>query len=72
MASLVFAASGCIAATSAIAQQSAATYDETSKVFRFDGGNVTYSFGVNPRGELQQLYWGGRLAGTDRVPAAVP
>ena len=72
MASLVFAASGCIAATSAIAQQSAATYDETSKVFRLDGGNVTYSFGVNPRGELQQLYWGGRLAGTDRVPAAVP
>ena len=34
----------------------------TSKVFRLDGGNVTYAFGVNSRGELQQLYWGGRLA----------
>ena len=25
-----------------------------------------------PRGELQQLYWGGRLAETDRFPQAVP
>jgi alpha-galactosidase len=56
---------------SGMAQQSAATYDAT-KVFRLDGGNVTYAFGVNPRGELQQLYWGGRLASSDHIPAAVP
>jgi alpha-galactosidase len=59
------------AALSGMAQQSAATYDAT-KVFRLDGGNVTYAIGVNPRGELQQLYWGGRLASSDQIPAAVP
>ncbi|HKD58916.1 MAG TPA: alpha-galactosidase [Terracidiphilus sp.] len=59
------------AALSGMAQQSAATYDAT-KVFRLDGGNVTYAIGINPRGELQQLYWGGRLASSDQIPAAVP
>jgi alpha-galactosidase len=54
------------------AQGSAGNYDGTAKVFRLDGGNVTYAFGVNSRGELQQLYWGGRLAATDRIPGAVP
>jgi len=58
--------------SAALPQGSTANYDATAKVFRLDGGNVTYAFGVNSRGELQQLYWGGRLAGTDRVPAAVP
>jgi alpha-galactosidase len=72
MASLVLGSSACIVTPVAMAQQSAAAYDGASKVFRLDGGNVTYAFGVNSRGELQQLYWGGRLAGTDRVPAAVP
>jgi alpha-galactosidase len=60
------------AAVAATAQGSAGGYDAATKVFRLDGGNVTYAFGVNPRGELQQLYWGGRLAATDHVPAAVP
>jgi len=54
------------------AQGPAGNYDGTAKVFRLDGGNVTYAFGVNSRGELQQLYWGGRLAATDRIPGAVP
>jgi alpha-galactosidase len=72
MATIVLGSSACIVSPAAMAQQSAATYDGASKVFRLDGGNVTYAFGVNSRGEVQQLYWGGRLAGTDRVPAAVP
>jgi alpha-galactosidase len=55
-----------------VAQQPAASYDEAAKVFRLDGGNVTYAFGVNARGELQQLYWGGRLAATDHIERAVP
>ncbi|HUN85835.1 MAG TPA: alpha-galactosidase [Terracidiphilus sp.] len=50
----------------------AVSFDSATKVFRMDGGNVTYVFGVNSRGELQQLYWGGRLAETDRFPSAVP
>ena len=69
---IFFAAVMLSATLSAMAQQNAATYDEATKVFRLDGGNVTYAFGVNSRGELQQLYWGGRIGISDRVPAAVP
>lgn len=49
-----------------------ATYDAAAKVFRLDGGNTTYAFGVNRRSELQQIYWGGRLAPTDKFPEAQP
>ncbi len=59
-------------AFAAQAQTSGAAFDDGSKVFRLDGGNVTYAFGVNARGELQQLYWGGRLGAADRIPQAVP
>ncbi len=51
-----------MAASSALAQ--------TGQVFRLDGGNSTYAFGVNERGELQPLYWGGRLGAHDGIPAA--
>ncbi len=51
-----------IAASSVLAQ--------TSQVFRLDGGNSTYSFGVNERGDLQSLYWGGRLGPHDVLPSA--
>jgi len=51
---------------------SLATFDPAVKVFRLDGGNVSYVFGVNASGELQQLYWGGRLAVSDQFPQAVP
>jgi alpha-galactosidase len=44
--------------------------DEQNKVFRLDGGNVTYAFGVNPQGQLQTLYWGSALAATDAFPGA--
>lgn len=48
----------------------AATFDKDAKVFRLDGGGVSYVFGVNERGELQQLYWGGRLGAGDRFAQA--
>ena len=54
------------------AQSAAVHYDNAKKTFRLDAANVTYSFGVNNLGELQQLYWGGRLGDADVVPAAVP
>ena len=41
-----------------------------NRTFRLDGGNATYAFGVNQRGELQALYWGGRLGSHDAIPAA--
>jgi alpha-galactosidase len=55
-----------------IAQDAGAHFDGASKVFRLDGGNASYVFGVNGRGELQQLYWGGRLGTADSFPQAQP
>jgi alpha-galactosidase len=43
---------------------------QSSQAFRLDGGNSTYAFGVNEHGELQPLYWGGRLGPHDTVPPA--
>ncbi|MGH9676988.1 MAG: hypothetical protein ACRD36_07785, partial [Candidatus Acidiferrum sp.] len=43
---------------------------QTSPVFRLDGGNSTYAFGVNERGELQPLYWGGRVGAHDSIASA--
>jgi alpha-galactosidase len=48
---------------------SAISFDSASKVFRLDGGGVTYAMGVNARGELQSVYWGERLAASDALPA---
>ena len=45
-------------------------WPQTGQTFRLDGGNSTYAFGVNERGELQTLYWGGRLGPDDKIPAA--
>src|SRR5580692_7169739 len=39
-------------------------------MFRLDGGDTTYDFGENERGELQALFWGGKLAQGDKVAAA--
>jgi alpha-galactosidase len=55
-----------------VAQPALASFDAASKIFRLDGGGVSYVFGVNSRGELQQLYWGGRLGATDGFPKAEP
>jgi alpha-galactosidase len=55
-----------------IAQSAGAHFDGTAKVFRLDAANVTYAFGVNSRGELQQIFWGGRLAASDPIPMPVP
>jgi alpha-galactosidase len=63
---LLFAASMSTSAQTAIAN-----FDPATKIFRLDGGKVSYVFGVNSRGELQQVYWGGRLGATDKFPQAV-
>jgi alpha-galactosidase len=64
-----------IAALTAAAQpdqRALVQFDAAAKVFRLDGGGVSYVFGVNARGELQQLYWGGRLGTADSFGAAQP
>ena len=60
-----------LAASMAVsAQPTGASFDAVSKVFRMDGGRVSYVFGVNEKDELQQLYWGGRLGTADSFPRA--
>ena len=59
-----------LATTAAATAQSVARFDAQSKVFRLEADNTTYAFGVNARGELQQIYWGGRIAAADAIPAA--
>jgi alpha-galactosidase len=39
---------------------------QDAKVFRLDGGDVTYVFGVNDHKELQAMYWGHRLAASQQ------
>lgn len=48
-----------------------AMVDDAAKVFRLDGGGVSYAFGVNAEGRLQTLYWGAALGPADQLPAAV-
>jgi alpha-galactosidase len=52
------------------------TYNERTKVFRIDAAEITYTFGINERDELQAMYWGNRLGAHDslsspREPASV-
>ncbi|KAA6465440.1 alpha-galactosidase [Acidobacteria bacterium AB60] len=54
------------------AQSAMAHFDASSKVFRLDAANTTYAFGINSRGELQQVYWGGRLGASDTPPTPTP
>lgn len=61
-----------LATSMIVPAQPVATFDQSAKIFRLDGGDVSYVFGVNPRGELQQLYWGGRLGAGDHFPQAEP
>ena len=49
-----------------------AHFDPTSRMFRLDGGQVTYAFGVNANGALQSVYWGARLAPSDTLKAEAP
>ena len=43
---------------------------QSTQIFRLDGGNSTYAFGVNERGELQPIYWGGRVGPHDSFTPA--
>jgi alpha-galactosidase len=42
-----------------------ASFNASTHVFRLDGGDVTYAFGVNTDGALESVYWGARLAPGD-------
>ena len=55
----------------ALSQNTAAIrYNSQTKVFRLDGGGVTYAFGVNDANELQPVYWGRAVSLQDGFAAA--
>lgn len=60
---------GCL--TVGAGAQARATVQADAKVFRLDGGDVTYAFGINGDGRVQSLYWGPALAAGDAMPAPV-
>lgn len=70
LCSAVFLAS--LSSMIAMAQSGAATIqvDEAAHVFRIDGSDSTYAFGVNDHQRLQHLYWGERLSAKDQLTAA--
>ncbi len=45
-------------------------FNAETKVFRLDGGGVTYAFGVNDGDELQPVYWGHAVSLQDKLAAA--
>jgi alpha-galactosidase len=45
-------------------------FEAASKVFRIDGGDISYVFGVNDLNELQPIYWGSRVADNDTLSPA--
>jgi alpha-galactosidase len=49
-----------------------AHFDAAAHLFRLDGGSVTYAFGVNSAGALQSVYWGPKLAVSDKLEAVAP
>jgi alpha-galactosidase len=46
--------------------------DTSQRLFRLDGANSSYAFGVTKEGLLKALYWGPRLADSDRLTAGTP
>jgi alpha-galactosidase len=45
-------------------------FDSQTRVFRIDGGNTSYIFGISSANTLQPLYWGARLGQTDDLGPA--
>ncbi len=72
MKTFSFCALWLMACVALSAQSRDPHFDAATKTFRLDGGDSTYVFGVNTRGELQQIYWGGRLGASDKFPQTMP
>jgi alpha-galactosidase len=45
-------------------------FDSQTRVFRINGGNTSYIFGISNANTLQPLYWGARLGQTDNLGPA--
>ncbi len=47
-------------------------FTEVTKVFRLDGGDITYVLGINGQGQVQNIYWGEHLPAKQQFPAPQP
>lgn len=47
-------------------------FHQDTKVFRLDGGDITYVFGINDQGQVQTIYWGKHLPAEQQFSAAQP
>ena len=65
-ACLIFSGLSCATA------QAGASFNAATRMFRLDGGAVTYAFGVTDADLLQTAYWGPRLAAADTLEARAP
>ena len=65
----LLAAAAMTAAAAAAPAHAGATVEAAGRVFRLDGGGVTYALGVDVKGYLQPLYWGPSLAPGDPLAA---
>ncbi|WP_255460644.1 alpha-galactosidase [Edaphobacter albus] len=61
-----------IATTALGLQSSGETAKASQRVFRLDGGDVTYVVGINDSGQLQMVYWGKRLPATQEFASPKP
>jgi alpha-galactosidase len=74
MGALVFYACAAVAGEAGDAQPAvpgnAIRYVEAARLFQLTSPKTSYVFGINERGDLQALHWGGRVSDEDAVPAA--
>jgi alpha-galactosidase len=70
---LYVALTGIISAQSTRAQSTlgAIQFNPQTKVFRIDGGDVSYAFGINEKKQVQALYWGKRLNAEDNFATTI-
>jgi alpha-galactosidase len=62
---------GSVVSLSALGQANAASihFDNQTRVFRIDAGDMSYVFGINEKKQMQALYWGKRLGAADTFAA---
>ena len=70
MALMRLLATLCLCLTPALLAQQPIEYSSARKTWLIHTDSSAYALGVNPRGELVNLYWGGPLWRADDVPAA--
>ena len=70
MRSATLFASALLIFTSALKADASVQFHQDTRVFRLDGGDITYVFGINDQEQVQTLYWGKHLPRDQQFTAA--